>query len=170
MHEYMKKALLAALLIASAAFAHYLPNVAEFPDRATELARATPSPLFWQFLDKLLSRELAKWIQTVSYDSQESEWPAEFRNALACLVIQASLKHALEESRPAAGEQDRTALPHEEFCPTPKANELQDPDQREYSMRMESESSTILKSAGDWNRAGSGSEKLMSVSRQVESL
>jgi hypothetical protein len=86
MHEYLKKALIAALLVVSTVLAPCLPNVAEFPDRTSELARVAASPLFWQLWDKLLSRELAQWIQTVSNDGQESERPPEFR--LMCLFFQ----------------------------------------------------------------------------------
>jgi hypothetical protein len=103
----MKKALIAALLVVSAAFAPCLPNVAEFPDPTSELARATASPLFWQFWDEPLSRELAQWIQTASDDGQESEWPPELLNALMCLYFQVFLKYALEGSLSAAGKNDR---------------------------------------------------------------
>jgi len=80
----MKKALIAALLVVSAAFASCLPNIADFPDRTSELARAATSPLIWQFWDELLSRELAQWIPTDSDDCQKSEWAPEFRNAITC--------------------------------------------------------------------------------------
>jgi hypothetical protein len=43
MYEYMKKALVTALPIVSAAFVPCLPMVADFPDRTSELARAPGS-------------------------------------------------------------------------------------------------------------------------------
>lgn len=92
MHEYMKNALIAALLVVSAAFAPCLPNVADFPARTSELARAAASPLLWQFWDGLLSRELAEWTKTVSDDDQQSEWSPEFRGSLTCLFFQVFLK------------------------------------------------------------------------------
>ena len=82
MCEYMKKALIAAVLVVSTAFVPCLSNVTDFPDRASELAHAAASPLFWQFWDELLSRELAQWAKTVSDDDQQSEWPPEFRSVL----------------------------------------------------------------------------------------
>ena len=104
MHEYMKKALIAALLVISTAFVPYLSNVADFPDRTSELARAAASPLFWQFWDELLSRELAQWTKTVSDDGQKSDWPPEFRNDSTCLFFQVFLKHAFEVSLSIVGE------------------------------------------------------------------
>lgn len=98
MHEYMKKALIAALLFVSAAFAPYLSSVVDFPDRTSELACAAASPLFWQFWDELLSRELLQWIQTASDDSQESEWPPEFHNTLMRLFFQVFVKPTFEGS------------------------------------------------------------------------
>jgi hypothetical protein len=96
MHEYMKKALIAALLAVSASFAPCLPNVAVFPDRTSELVRAAASPLFWQFSDELLRRELAQWTKTVSDDDQQSEWPPEFRSALTGLFFWVFLKPVFE--------------------------------------------------------------------------
>jgi hypothetical protein len=104
MHEYMKKALIAALLVVSAAFAPCFPNVADLPDRTSELARAAASPLFWQFWDELLSRELAQWTKTVSDDDQQSEWPPEFRSALTCLFFQVFLKPVFEGSLSVVGD------------------------------------------------------------------
>jgi hypothetical protein len=65
MHEYMKKAkLIAALLVVSSAFVPCLSSVADFPDRTSEMAHVAARPLFWQFWDELLSRELAQWTKT----------------------------------------------------------------------------------------------------------
>lgn len=75
MYEYVKKALIAALLVVSPAFVPCLSNVTDFPDRTSELAHAAASPLFWQLWDELLSRGLAQWTKTVSDDDQQSEWP-----------------------------------------------------------------------------------------------
>lgn len=99
----MKKALIVALLVVSAAFAPCLPNVAEFPDPTSELARATASLLFWQFWHEPLSRELAQWIQTASNDGQESEWPPELLNALMCLYFQVFLNTRSKDPYPPRG-------------------------------------------------------------------
>ena len=98
MHEYTKRVLIAALLVVSTAFVPCLSNVADFPDRTSELAHAAASPLVWQFWDELLSRELAQWAKTVSDDGQKSDWPAEFRNDPTFLFFQVFLKHAFEGS------------------------------------------------------------------------
>ena len=98
MHEYMKKALIAALLVVSAAFAPCLSSVVDFPDRTSELVGAATSPLFWQFWDELLSRALAQWIPTDSDDCQKSEWAPEFRNALTSLFFRFFFPPAVEGS------------------------------------------------------------------------
>jgi hypothetical protein len=51
------------------------------------LAHAAASPLFWQFWDELLNRELAQWTKTVSDDDRQAEWPPQFRSALTCLFL-----------------------------------------------------------------------------------
>jgi hypothetical protein len=96
MHEYMKQALIAALLVVSSAFAPCLPNVADFPDRTSELARAAASPLLWQIWDELLRCELQQWVPTDSEDGQKSGWPPEFRSALTCLFFWVFLKPMFE--------------------------------------------------------------------------
>lgn len=92
MHEYMKKALIAALLVVSASFAPCLRNVADFPGRTSELARAAASPLFWQVWDELLSRELAQWTKTFPEDDRQPERLPEFSKALTCLFSEVFLK------------------------------------------------------------------------------
>jgi hypothetical protein len=92
MCEYVKKALIAAVLVVSTAFVPCLSNVTDFPDRTSELAHAAASPLFWQFWDELLSRELAQWTKTVSDDDQPSEWP---RDTSFVLVSRAPLQNIL---------------------------------------------------------------------------
>ena len=94
----MKRGLIAALLVVSAAFAPCSPNVAEFPDRTSDLARA--SRVFWQFWDELLCRELVRWTQTVSDDGQQSESFPESRNALMCLFFNVFLKYPFDGPDP----------------------------------------------------------------------
>jgi hypothetical protein len=106
MHEYVKKALVTALLIVSAAIVPFLLTAAGFPDRSSKLARAVASPWFWQIWDNLPSREAEDWILTYSDDCQESDWTPEFRNLHTCLFFQAYLKPAFEGYLSAVGEYD----------------------------------------------------------------
>jgi hypothetical protein len=110
MREYMKKALIAALLVVSAAFAPCLPNVADFPDQTSELTRTAASPLFWQFWDNLLSCELAQRTKTVSDDDEQSEWPPEFRSVLTYLFFCVFLKPVFEGALSVVG--DMTGFSH----------------------------------------------------------
>jgi len=106
MHEYVKKALVTALLIVSAAIVPSLPTVAAFPDRSSKLARVAVSPLFLQIWDRLPSREIEDWIPSHSNDCHESEWTPEFRNLHTCLFLQAYLNPAFEGYLSAVGEYD----------------------------------------------------------------
>jgi hypothetical protein len=90
----MKKTLIATVLVVSAAFALRSPNIAEFPDRAFELERA--SKVFWQLWDELLCRELVQWTQTVSDDGQQPEAFSESRNAVVGISISVVLKYAFD--------------------------------------------------------------------------
>lgn len=96
MHEYVKKALVTALLIVSAAIVPSLPTFAGFPDRTSKLTRVAESPLPWQIWDKLPSREVEDWIPTHSDDCQDSDWTTEFPNLHTCLFFQAYLNPAFE--------------------------------------------------------------------------
>ena len=98
MYKYMKKALIAALLVVATAFVPCLSNVTDFPDPTSELAHAAASPLFWQLLDELLSRELAQWTKTISDDDQQSEWPPEIHSVLTCLFFWVFLNPCLNDS------------------------------------------------------------------------
>jgi hypothetical protein len=94
----MKKALIPALLVVCAAFAACPRNAVEFPDRASGIARAAASPLFWRLWDELLARELARWTTTTSHDGKEPEWQPElYSDALVCLFFQV-FKHAFDSS------------------------------------------------------------------------
>ena len=110
MHEYIKKALIAVLLVVSSAFVS-VSNVADFPDRTSEMAHAAARSLFWQFWDELLSRELARWTKMVSDDGQQSDWPPEFRNALTCLLFRVFLERAFEGSLSVVGEMTGFSCP-----------------------------------------------------------
>ena len=92
----MNKILVAALLVVSAAFAPWSPNIAELPDRTFEFERA--SRVFWQIWDELLCREFVRWTQTVSDDGQQPEAFSESRNALVGLLFAVFLKYAFDGS------------------------------------------------------------------------
>ena len=62
----MKKILIPALLVVSAAFAPGLRNAVEFPDRTCEVAQSVVAPLFWHLWDELLNREIARLTQPLS--------------------------------------------------------------------------------------------------------
>jgi hypothetical protein len=94
----MKKALIPALLVVSAAFAPCLRSTFELPDGGCEIAAAVASPLFWHLWDELLARGLSDWTRSALQLTEEREWPPELRkDALACLFFHAFLKHAFEE-------------------------------------------------------------------------
>ena len=57
----MKKILIPALLVVSAAFAPGLRDAVEFPERACEIAQEVARPLFWHVWDELLNRQIAHW-------------------------------------------------------------------------------------------------------------
>lgn len=76
----MKKALIPALLVVSAAFAPCLRSALKFPSRASRVASDLASPLCWRLWDELLAPKLAHWAQTASQDRTESGWrPSNFR-------------------------------------------------------------------------------------------
>lgn len=65
--KHMKKNLIPALLVVSAAFASSLPNVVAFQDQASMLARSVASPLVWHLWDVLLSHKLTEWVPPVHW-------------------------------------------------------------------------------------------------------
>lgn len=90
----MKKALIPALLVVSAAFTPCLRNALELPDRVCQVAQEVAAPLFWHLWDKLLTRELARAAQGVGR-SDASSWPPVLRqDAVICIVFHIILKHA----------------------------------------------------------------------------
>jgi hypothetical protein len=107
----MKKALIPALIVFSAAFAPCLRNAVEFPDRTSEIARTVASLVFWHLSDELLDRGLARGTQTASHDGEEPEWePVLHNDALVCLFFQLFLKHPFAGSLSAAGKKDALAV------------------------------------------------------------
>ena len=64
----MKKILIPALLVASAAFTPGLRNAVEIPDRACEVAQTVAAPLFWHLWNELLD------LETRAVDAAGREW------------------------------------------------------------------------------------------------
>jgi hypothetical protein len=94
----MKKALIPALLVVSAAFAPCLRSTLGFADRACEIESAVASPLFWQLWDELLSRGLSRWTSSVLHLKEDAEWRPELRKAaIACVFFHAFVKRAFDE-------------------------------------------------------------------------
>jgi hypothetical protein len=93
----MKKILIPALLVVSAAFAPGLPDAAEFPEHACEIAQEVARPLFWHLWDKLITRELARGIQPATREGVEPEWQGALSNdTVVCIFFQVFLKHAFD--------------------------------------------------------------------------
>jgi hypothetical protein len=95
----MKKTLIPALLVISAAFAPFLRHAVEFPDRVSEAACEATGPLFWHLWDELLDREIAAGSQPSTDIGEGSEWRLELRaDIVVCIVFHIFLKHTLDGS------------------------------------------------------------------------
>ena len=92
----MKKLLIPALLVVSAAFAPGLRDAFEFPERACEIAQEVARPLFWHLWDKVLTHELAR-VKPATSAGVEPEWQQELDNgAVVCIFFHVFLKHAFD--------------------------------------------------------------------------
>jgi hypothetical protein len=99
----MKKALIPALLVASAAFAPFLRNAVEFPERVSKVACAAARPLFWHLWYEFLNREIATGSQSAANIGASSVWQVELRSDLVvCIVFHVFLKHTVDGSRSVA--------------------------------------------------------------------
>jgi hypothetical protein len=102
----MKKILIPALLVVSAAFAPGLRDAFEFPERACRVAQEIASPLFWHLWDMLLTRELARGRQAASA-GDEPEWqPALGKEGVVCIFLHVFLKHAFDGALSVAKKND----------------------------------------------------------------
>src|ERR1700733_16085069 len=94
----MKKTLIPALLVVSAAFTPCLRNAVGLPDRVCQVAGEVAEPLFWHLWDRLLTHELARGAESVGR-SDASSWPRVLRQeAVICIVVHIILKHAFDGS------------------------------------------------------------------------
>ena len=93
----MKKLLIPALLVVSAAFAPGLQDAFEFPERACEIAQEVARPLFWHVWDQVLTLELARGMQPASSAGVGSEWAQTLGDGtVVCIVFHVFLKHAFD--------------------------------------------------------------------------
>jgi hypothetical protein len=98
----MKKALISALLVVSAAFAPCVPSAVDLPERIYEVASATAGPLFWQVYDEMLSHGLSQ----VTTTSLKHEGQAGGDEALTCFFIHLFIHRAINGSLTAAEKMD----------------------------------------------------------------
>jgi hypothetical protein len=102
----MKKILIPALLVISAAFAPGLRNAVEFPDRACEVAQSVVAPLFWHLWDELLNREIARLTQPVTLGREMGWRPGLPDNTVVCIFFHVFLKHVFDRALTRAEKND----------------------------------------------------------------
>ena len=94
----MKKILIPALLVVSAAFTPFLRNTFAVPKRACEIAQAVAAPLFWHLWDELLDREIARWTKPTT-NGDVLDWrPGLPNDTVACIFFHVFLKHAFDRA------------------------------------------------------------------------
>jgi hypothetical protein len=112
----MKKRLIPALLVVSAAFVPGLRNAVGFPDRVCEIAQEAARPLFWHFWDRLLACELAGGTED-RVRSEEPTWHAALpKDVVACILFDIILKHAFDGSL-SVGKRKQLVLRVDFICP-----------------------------------------------------
>jgi hypothetical protein len=103
----MKKILIPALLVVSAALVPGLWNAVEFPDRTCEVAQSVVAPLFWHLWDELLNREIARLSQPVALDGEVLGWqPGLPNNTVVCIFFHVFLKHVFDHALTKAEKND----------------------------------------------------------------
>ena len=81
----MKKILIPALLLVSAAFAPGLRTAVEFPDRTCEVAQSVIAPLFWHLWGELLDREIARLSQPLTLGGEVLGWRPGLPTTRSCV-------------------------------------------------------------------------------------
>ena len=95
----MKKILIPALLVVSAALVPSLRNAVEFPDRTCEVAQSVVAPLFWHLWDELLNRETARLSQLPTPGGEVLAWgPGLTDNTVVCIFFHVFLKHVFDHA------------------------------------------------------------------------
>jgi hypothetical protein len=95
----MKKKLIPALLVVSAAFAPCLRSTLAVPERACEVAQAVAAPLFWHLWNELLEREITRLTEPTVNGGETPEWRPGLPNDTAtCIFFHVFLKHAFDRA------------------------------------------------------------------------
>ena len=98
----MKKALISIVLLATAAIAPCFTSVLsaiDIPSRASDLACAVASPMFWHVYDEVLTRALTRFsVDTTQTHAQR----ASQSDTVVCVFIQVVLNSAIDGSLTAA--------------------------------------------------------------------
>jgi hypothetical protein len=106
----MKKTLIPAFLVISAAFSPCQRNAVEFPDRVCEVVQEVARPLFWHLWDRMLTREVAQGTGR-SARNESSIWQAALhQDAVVCIFFHIILKHAFDRSLSVAKENSSSSL------------------------------------------------------------
>ena len=103
----MKKILIPALLVISAALAPGLRNAVEFSDRTCEAAQSVVAPLFWHLWDELLDREIARLSQPLAPGGEVLGWrPGLPNDTVVCIFFHVFLKHVFDHALTRAEKND----------------------------------------------------------------
>jgi hypothetical protein len=103
----MKKILIPALLVVSAALAPGVRNAVEFPDRTCEVAQSVIAPMFWHLWDELLNREIARLTQPLTPGGEALGWgPGLPDNTVECIFFHVFLKHVFDHALTRAEKND----------------------------------------------------------------
>jgi hypothetical protein len=107
----MKKALMTAALLATAAMTPCFTSVLgaiDIPSRASDLACAVASPVFWHIYDEVLTRSLARITASAG---QPEERCASQSDTLVCVIVQVVLTRAFDGSLTAAQKSEVVSIP-----------------------------------------------------------
>ena len=107
----MKKALVTAVLLATAAMTPCFTSVLgviDIPSRASDLACAAASPVFWHIYDEVLTRALTR----ITVDStQPAAQRASQADTVVCVFVQIVLSHAIDGSLTAGQKSEVVSIP-----------------------------------------------------------
>jgi hypothetical protein len=107
----MKKALMTAVLLATAAMTPCFTSVLsaiDIPSRASDLACAVASPMFWHIYVEVLTRALTR--MTID-TTQPAAQRASQADVLVCVFVQVVLSHALDGSLTATQKSEAVSIP-----------------------------------------------------------
>jgi hypothetical protein len=107
----MKKALMTAALLATAAMTPCFTSVLgaiDIPSRASDLACAVASPVFWHIYDDVLTRTLARIASDTAQPAAQRPSQAD---VFVCLFVQVVLSRAFDGSLTAAQKSEVVSIP-----------------------------------------------------------